>query len=454
MKALKQILISTFACVAPFSLAHAVVPGLDDEKGEDHAEEEHDDESSWFAVVGGEVHTGTGSVLRGATVLAEEGKIREIGYDLYIPEDAKIVDATGYRVYPGLVAISSFGLFGGGSGLHDTVDPFNRNMTLALAGGVTTAVQGSEAAKLKRGEIDGLVLRDDCWVSLSFSVRSPSSKRTLKDRFAEAEKYLMDYRQWQKDVKKDKELKEPKKPRDMSIVDVLRGDATAKFNTNGRSDLLEIARLAQQYGFRPVIEGCAEGWTIADELGRAGAMAIVTPRYRRAKVENLNRPGGSSIENAAKLHAAGVPVAIIPATRGIDLGGIVGRDLMHLPVEAGFAVRGGLPEEAALAGLTIVPARMLGIDHRVGTIEAGKDCDLLITDGDLMHYETFVQLAVIEGEVVYDKQDELFFAHIRPRPDGALAPETRVDPGETLVEEEGDSGAEGDEESEDGEDDE
>ena len=77
--------------------------------------------------------------------------------------------------------------------------------------------------------------------------------------------------------------------------------------------------------------------------------------------------------------------------------------------------------------------RMLGIDHRVGTLEVGKDCDLVITDGDILHYETFVQLAVVDGKVVYDKQEELFFAHIRPRSEGALAPVERVDPGEEEV---------------------
>ncbi|HVQ25273.1 MAG TPA: amidohydrolase family protein, partial [Planctomycetota bacterium] len=78
---------------------------------------------------------------------------------------------------------------------------------------------------------------------------------------------------------------------------------------------------------------------------------------------------------------------------------------------------------------TIVPARLLGVDHRVGTLEVGKDCDLILTDGDLLHYQTFVQYAVVAGKQVYDKSAELYFAHIRPRPAAELAPETRVDPG-------------------------
>src|SRR5206468_12175349 len=93
-----------------------------------------------------------------------------------------------------------------------------------------------------------------------------------------------------------------------------------------------------------------------------------------------------------------------------------------LPVEAGFAVRGGLPDDAALAAMTIVPARVLGIDHRVGSLERGKDCDAIVTDGDILHYQTFVQYAVVDGKLVYDKEKELYFAHIRPRPKKPEAP--------------------------------
>ena len=410
--------------------AEAAKDGEDVKDGKDGkpAEEEAD---RWFAVRGADVYTGTGSVLRGATVLSKNGKIEKIGYELDIPEEAEILEAAGFRVYPGLVAVSTTGLFGGNSDLENTVDPFEANLTLALSGGITCAVQGNEAAKLKRHEIKGVVVQPNAFTSLTYSTRSPKTKRDLRENFEEASAYLRELRQWQEDVKKDKTLKEPKKPGGASsAVSVLTGESTARFQASERTDLLEIARFAQEFGFHPVIEGCGEGWTVADELGRAGVQAIVTPRYRRAKDESQVADGGSSIENAAKLFAAGVPVAIIPQSKGIDMGGIVGRDIMHLMIEAGFAVRGGLPEPAALAGITIEPARMIGLGHRIGTLEVGKDCDLIVTDGDVLHYETFVQWAVVEGKVEYDKQEELYFAHIRPRPEAALAPLEKVDAGE------------------------
>jgi imidazolonepropionase-like amidohydrolase len=411
--------------------------GGGDQAGGDAAKktEEKDkekEEERWFAVTNAEIHTGAGEVLRGATLLARNGKIKAIGYDIDLPPDTKVLDVKGLRVYPGLVAIASQGLLGNsGSEFEDTIDPFNSRMILGLASGITTTGMSNSAVKLKRFALKNVVVREKIFATFSWSDRNPASKRNLREKFVATAEYLRQYREWEEKVKKDKELKEPaKKNVDTSVLAVLRGEQIAKFNANERNDLLGIARLAQEFGFRPVIEGCQEGWTIADELGRAGAMAIVTPRDRRAKDELLVREGGTSIENAALLYKAGVPIAVVPATQGVDLGGIVGRDIMALPIEADFAVRGGLPEDAALASITSVPARILGINHRVGTLQVGKDCDLIVTDGDILHYETFVQYAVVDGKQVYDKEKELFFAHIRPRP-AAEPPAKKLDKGET-----------------------
>jgi len=403
------------------------------EGGEAAGDEKEKDDGveHWFAIQNGEVHTGTGAILRGATVLARNGKITEIGYDVFVPADAKILDARGMRVYPGLVTVSSQGLLGGSSSdLDDTSDPFNSRMTLALAAGITSTGLSSTAAKLKRFSVDGIVMRDKIFTTLSWSNRTPSGKRTLREKLQAASAYLRKFREWEEKVKEDKELKEPsKKGVDSSVLSVLKGETTAKFVANERDDLLGIARLAMEFGFRPVIEGCVEGWTVAADLGRAGAFAIVTPRDRRAKDEQLTSAGGSSIENAAILHRSGVQVAVLPTTESVDLGGIVGRDIQALPIEAAFAVRGGLPEAAALDAITMVPARILGVSHRVGSLEIGKDCDAIVTDGDLLHYRTFVQYAVVDGRLVYDKEKELYFAHIRPRP--VPPEEKKLDKGET-----------------------
>lgn len=402
----------------------------DDKKSADENEDE-EEEDTFLALVGGDIYTGTGGVLRQATLLAKNKKIVAFGYDVDVPEDAEVVDITGMRVYPGLIAVGSFGLFGGNGNLDDAVDPYADNLTLALSAGITTAVNGNTVAKLKRGHVDDLVIKKSAFEGLSYSNGNPQGQLQVESNLKKAAAYLRKYAEYEQEKRTNKEAKEPsKKGIDDRSLRILRGEVRPRFNANERTDLLEIARLAQRYGFRPIIEGVSEGWTIPDELGRAGVTAIVTPRNRRNASEQRVQDNGSSIENAALLHKHGVPVVVVPASRGISLGGIVGQDLLHLPVEAGFAIRGGLPEQAALESITIQAARVLGLGHRIGSIEVGKDADLIVTDGDLLHYQTFVQWAVVDGEIVYDKEEEMFFAHIRPRPETALAPEAKLDAGE------------------------
>jgi len=449
--------------------------------GDDESEQDPD---VYLAIVGGDIYTGTGEILRGATMLSKNGKIDEIGYDLYLPEGTEEVDAHGLRVYPGLVALKATsrltqGTFAPGLKLHEFVpevdhpdicgdcgksfeeivpsavdpgeystehlatdgfksdfdesfDPFSGYMVMALGNGITTVQQSSTAVKLKRGEVDGVSLSEKTMTSMSWSGSNPSGKADLREKFRDAARYQDELRRWEEVVKKDKEAKEPsKKGIDSRVLAILQGATLAKFSSNDRDDLLGIARLAQKYHFRPVIEGCVEGWCVADELGRASAYAIINPRVRRDRQENLTHDNGSSIENAAILTRAGVQVAITPGNTSIDMGGISGRDLLSLPLEAGFAIRGGLDERTALEGITVIPARLLGIDHRVGSLEIGKDCDALITDGDLLHYQTFVQYTVVEGKLVYDKQEEIFYKNIRPRPEPDVA---ATDPGEAPAE--------------------
>ncbi|MEM6571083.1 MAG: amidohydrolase family protein [Planctomycetota bacterium] len=439
---------SVLAAFALFvSTAPALSPALAPVFQEDAEEEEEEDE--FLALVGGEIHTGLGGLLRDATLLVKNGKIDSFGYDIDVPDDAEVVDVSGMRIYPGLIAVGSFGLFGGSGDLEDSVDPYNQNMTLALAAGITTAVNGNTVAKLKRGSLEDFVLSNTAFESLSYSNGNPQGQLQVEARFKRAAEYIREYRQYEIDKKKNKDLKEPsKKGVDVKSLRILRGEVRPRFQAQTRTDLLEIAKLAQRFGFRPIIEGCREGWTVAAELGRAGATAIVTPRSRRAKSPTVTRDGGSSIENAAKLHAHGVNIVVVPASKGISLGGIVGQDLLHLPIEAGFAIRGGLPTQAAVESITIEAARVLGVDYRIGSIEVGKDADLIVTDGDLLHYQTFVQWAIVDGEVVYDKQEEMFFAHIRPRPESALAPEEQVDAGEADPQEPEDK--DGDDDGEEG----
>lgn len=390
------------------------------EKADAEAKDETDatpEESPFIAVTGGDVYTVTRGVMPGATVLIKKDRILKVGNDVLIPEGARVLDAEGMRVYPGLVAVNSSGIHRGGSKPLDSFDPFSLTLDLALAGGITCAQAGGSVMKLTRGTLDHSLVSTDVWATLSYSSTSPSSRRRLRGSLDQAREHLREMQRYQAAKKLGEEdLKEPDdKGINKTHLGLLQGSKIARFNANTVKDLHAICDLLETYPMKAVIFGGQEAWSAASRLGRSGAWMVLSPRSKRREDLRLTRPSGWSIENARVLHDAGVNFAIVPSSAWISTGGTAGRDLLTLPLEAAFAIRGGLPQEAALRAITYEAAKILGLEHRVGSIEPGKDADLIITDGDLFDYRTFVQYSLVNGRVAYDKQAAPYFAHIRPR---------------------------------------
>ena len=372
---------------------------------------------SHLAIVGGTVHTVTGPVLHNATILITDGKITDIGPRVTIPDSADVVDAAGYRVYPGIVSIRP-GNVRGNEPAEDTSDVYSINTVMALAGGVTTVVASNSAAKVTFGTLDDMTIRRGLFESIRWTSNDPQGKRRLRESFDRLQAYIRDLEAYEERRRRDPSATAPDNrwirgefERNLRL---LRGEAVALMDANTTHELLQICELANQYGLRIVVRGAREGWLVAPELARAGIACIVTPRTRSDRDQRYNRPNGSSIENAAILHQHGVPVAIVPSNTSIGFGGLAGRDLLHIAMEAAFGVRGGLSNAEAIRAITIQPARMMGIDHRVGSIEVGKDADLIITDGELLHYATHVRWAFVNGRLAYDKMQESLLDHIRP----------------------------------------
>ena len=230
---------------------------------------------------------------------------------------------------------------------------------------------------------------------------------------------------------KDPKAKAPKPPRGAEkIVDVLQGKVVlwvtlrgGGFNPfrsmmgggGGSANDVEAIRqaldISQLLGQGVVLQKPLSAWLVPDEIAATGSMVVLSPRDRTAADPKDPERTGSNLASAAILAKAGVPVAVTcPRGRfgggGVGTGGILGQDLNTPHVDAAYAVRGGLDNRKALRTLTLDAARMLGVEARIGSLEVGKDADVLILDGDPLHYTTFVETALVNGKVVYEKDEE------------------------------------------------
>lgn len=406
----------------------------DDEKKS--SDEDADDElptldDAFFAITGGTVHTVSGPTLDGATILCRDGKIERIGRTVKIPEGAEIIDATGMHIYPGLVAVKSGGVIGGGNPA-DSSDVFSFNMTLALAAGITTTTSGTTAAKLTYGTLDDHVLDTGLYTNLRYDTNNPRARLRVRQNMERVRTYLREKAEYDRKKAQNPDLKEPDgrfiRGEFANYRRLIEGDAVARVPATDVHGILQVCDLAEDFGIKVVFDGATEAWIVADRIGQAGAGVILAPRNVRAPNESIVRENGSSIQNARILRDAGVPVAVMPAGslfgpgERISLGGLAGRDLMHLPMAAAFAVRGGLSNDEGIRTITLDAARILGVDHRIGSIDVGKDADFVITDGDLLHYMTLVQKTIVNGRVAYDKDEDTLYSHIRPADDPQRAP--------------------------------
>jgi imidazolonepropionase-like amidohydrolase len=174
---------------------------------------------------------------------------------------------------------------------------------------------------------------------------------------------------------------------------VIRRETPLLITAHRAQDILSALRLAREFNIRIVLDGAAEAYLVTDEIKRAGVPVIVHPTMYRATGETENL----SMETPATLLRAGIPVALqsgfesyVPKTRVVLF-------------EAALAAANGLEPQEALGLVTIGAARLLGIDKRVGSLEAGKDADLALFDGDPFEYTTHVRTVIINGQVVSEE---------------------------------------------------
>ncbi|MHC4205235.1 MAG: amidohydrolase family protein [Planctomycetota bacterium] len=377
---------------------------------------------------GGDLYTITGGVIKNGTILIKDGKIADIGQNIEVPEKAKVIDARGKVVMPGLVGIGAeLGVirYPNTTKIADSLDPFDFSVSLALASGITTAMVstgrpsgsspiGGATAVIKSsyGDLDQMLVKESVVQMVMISNRDWLRKTTFKQNLRKARNYLRKLAEYQQAKGKNK-IEEPKKPGGLDVyIRLLQREVPAVVQAATTGDILAALELVDEFGVRMVLANAVEAWIVAEEIAKRDVRVIITPRQKRRPNEDISGPSGSTMENANILKKAGVKFAIIPTSTSFETWGVVGRDMMALPMEAAFAVSGGLDEQTALEAITITAAEIIGVADRLGSLQVGKDADIIILDGHPFHHKTFVETTLINGKIMYEKSKSLYFSHI------------------------------------------
>ena len=380
------------------------------------------------AVTGGTVYTVGGDVLEGATVLVRDGIIAAVGHDIEVPAGVRTLDATGRVVTPGLFdATTSLGLVEVGMvsstvdaqlqgdpvrAAFDVVDGINPRSVLIpvnRAAGLTTVLSApgggliaGQAAiiDLAGSSADEMIVRSRAAMVASYSAGAAGGSRGgASMRLREV---LDDARFWRENqaafsAGRTRELSASRLDLE-AMGPVLDGEIPLIVSVHRASDIEAVLRIADEYGLDLVISGGSEAWMVADRIAAAGAPVILKPLTNSpAGFDRL----GSRFDNAALLDQAGVDVII---------GSFNSHNARWLVLEAGNAVRFGLPWDVALRAVTLAPARALGVADRYGSLEPGKVGNLVVWTGDPFELSTEAEAVVIRGVITSldHRQLELF----------------------------------------------
>jgi len=214
----------------------------------------------------------------------------------------------------------------------------------------------------------------------------------IRRAFAEAQDYLRKHREWEASDKKDR-TKEPARNLKLEALALaLERKIPAIFVAHREDDILTALRLAEEFRLRAMLSQATEGYLVREAIRKAGVPVLVGPALQRLDaIETMN----ATLENAALLADAGIEIAF---SAGFE--DYVPKNRVLL-LEAAMAMANGLGPERALRALTADAARLLGIAERVGSLEAGKDADVVLFDGDPFEYTTRVEAVLVDGKVAH-----------------------------------------------------
>lgn len=378
---------------------------------------------------GAEIIPITGEAISNGVLIVENGSITAVGEagSVSIPRNADRIDVTGKVIMPGIVDTHShIGEGDGGDGsasLHpdvrilDTIDPRSSTFKKALSGGITSVNIMPGSGLLMSGQTvyvkpkpantieEMLIIVDEetgVYGGLKMAngtnpLRANGSPGTRAKSAALVRNMYVEAQEYQAKIKEAADDPEKMPARNLqmeTLVEVLEGKRIVHNHTHRHDDILTAIRLANEFGYRLVLQHVSEGWKVADEIAESGYPAsIITLDSPGGKMEaiNLVNKNGRVLEEAGALFAFHSDDPIV--------------DSRFLLRSAIMAVKEGMSRDMALKALTINGAMMMDIDDRVGSLEEGKDADFVVLSGDPFSVYTHVEQTWIEGEKVWDREN-------------------------------------------------
>lgn len=375
------------------------------------------------------IFTMAGEIIENGCILVEEGKIKEVGVDLVAPLDAQVIDAMGKNVFPGFIdAHCHIGMWEEGIGFEgadgnemtdpitphlraiDAINPRDEAFANAIKGGVTTAATGPGSAnviggvfsviKLHGERVDDMVVIENLAMKCAFGENPkrvyndkkmmPSTRMGTAAKLRETLAKTVDY--------KERKLAAAGEPGKMPLYDmkleamlpVINKEIPLKAHAHRADDIFTSIRIAKEFDVLLTLEHCTEGHLIADQLAKEGYPAVIGPSFGNKSKFELNQ---KTFDTPGIMVKAGVKIAIMTDSPVIPL--------EYLPMAAALAHKAGLDEMEALKCITINPAEILGIADRLGSIEVGKDADLVIWNGHPFDLQSKVAYTLVDGKVVY-----------------------------------------------------
>jgi imidazolonepropionase-like amidohydrolase len=371
-------------------------------------------------------------------IIVDGSKIVELGDMKNVPEASEtdtVIDAEGMYLLPGLIdshchigmAEDSVGFEG--DDVNEMTDPVTPQLRAidgiyhgdkafeeAYQNGITTVVTGPGSANVIGGQfaalktygrtVDDMIIKAPCAMKIAFGENPktvynekhqlPTTRMAtaalLREQLYKAKEYLEAIEKFEND--KEENDKPEFDIKLEALVPVIKGELVVKAHAHRADDIFTAIRIAKEFNLDMTLDHCTEGWLIPDKIKQSGYDVILGPILTdRSKIELKNQ----TTKAPGILSKAGIDVAIMSDHPCVSA--------QHLVLCASLAVRDGMAEEDALKAITINAAKSVRLESRIGSLEAGKDADMVLYTGNPLNYLSKVKMTIIDGQIVYENKE-------------------------------------------------